>query len=193
MVRTACAFTTAATRQPPADATGCRTFNERVQQWLTEHPEVTVVFFAHQSDGDYPTIRSGGRTRFGTEVAGYVDAWQRLPASVKQVIAIRDNPRMRYDTPGCIRYARRQGLPPGPSCALPRSRALRRDAYPAAVRRLDSPRYRLADLTRFMCDRARCFPVVGGAPVFKDVDHISSAFSATLWPYLTRRVRAILG
>ena len=47
---------------------------------------------------------------------------------------------------------------------------------------------RLADLTRFMCDARRCFPVVGGALVHKDEHHMTTVCARTLWPYLARRV-----
>ena len=36
--------------------------------------------------------------------------------------------------------------------------------------------------------RRRCFPVVGGALVYKDEHHMTTVFARTLWPYLARRV-----
>ena len=43
---------------------------------------------------------------------------------------------------------------------------------------------KLVDLTRFMCDRRRCYPVVGGALVHRDVGHMTRTFATTLAPYL---------
>jgi hypothetical protein len=45
---------------------------------------------------------------------------------------------------------------------------------------------RLLDLTDFMCTATLCPPVVGGALVLKDADHLTRAFSTTLGPYLLR-------
>jgi hypothetical protein len=40
------------------------------------------------------------------------------------------------------------------------------------------------DMTHYICDQARCYPVVGGAMVYKDPQHITEVFSTTLGPYL---------
>jgi hypothetical protein len=48
------------------------------------------------------------------------------------------------------------------------------------------------DLSDFFCGPRRCLPVVGGAFVYKDGDHISTVFARTLGPYLLRAYDAIL-
>jgi hypothetical protein len=77
---------------------------------------------------------------------------------------------------------------PGPACAIPRGRALDRDPEAVAAVSLRSPRVRLADLTPFMCGARACLPVVGGALVLKDENHLTATFAATLGPYLLRAV-----
>ena len=66
------------------------------------------------------------------------------------------------------------------------------DPVAAAARRYRSDRVRLADLTRFICDASRCYPVVGGALVHKDRSHMTTVFARSLWPYLNRRVERLL-
>ena len=44
------------------------------------------------------------------------------------------------------------------------------------------------DLSRFFCDGARCFPVVGGAYIYKDDNHMNTTFAATLGPFLLTRM-----
>jgi len=56
------------------------------------------------------------------------------------------------------------------------------------VRLLRSPRFRSVDLTRYMCGARRCFPVVGGALVYKDDNHLTLAFAKTLGPLVERRL-----
>jgi len=51
---------------------------------------------------------------------------------------------------------------------------------------------RSVDLTRFFCDRRRCFPVVGGALTLKDTTHITAVFSRSLGPFLRRAVDRVL-
>ncbi|MDQ3740501.1 MAG: hypothetical protein M3389_06105, partial [Actinomycetota bacterium] len=47
------------------------------------------------------------------------------------------------------------------------------------------------DLTDFFCDGERCFPVVGGALVHKDISHLNRVFARTLAPYLSARFRGL--
>ena len=193
LLRSHCAFSSAVKHLPRADAVGCRRHNVRVRDWLTAHPVVSAVVTAHQSGGS-PFVRFRGLSNFQTQVAGFASAWSALPPSVTQVFAIRDNPDMASAeaTAACVRRARSHGRAPGRACSEPRSQALLRDPFAEAVRRLRSPRYAVASLTRFFCGPRRCFPVVGGALVYKDGHHLSRVFSESLGPYLARRVGAIL-
>ena len=43
-----------------------------------------------------------------------------------------------------------------------------------------------------MCDRTRCFPVVGGALVHKDRGHLTRVFSTTLGPYVLRALNQLM-
>ena len=75
----------------------------------------------------------------------------------------------------------------GSVCALARRSAL--DADPAAVAAARSgARVHGVDLTRFICDSRRCFPVVGGALVYKDQHHLTTVYAQSLGPYLQRAV-----
>jgi hypothetical protein len=69
-----------------------------------------------------------------------------------------------------------------------RVQALDPDAEVAAAARLRSPRVQTIDMSRYFCDRARCFPVIGGALVLRDQNHLTAVFSTTLGPYLLREV-----
>lgn len=54
-----------------------------------------------------------------------------------------------------------------------------------AARRIGT-RVQVIDLKRFQCSQHRCFPVVGGVLVHKDIDHLTQLFATTLGPYLLR-------
>ena len=76
---------------------------------------------------------------------------------------------------------------------MPRSSALARDAARRGGRALRSERVHTVDLTRFFCDARTCYPVVGGALVYKDNTHLTTVFAATLGPYLRRAVERAIG
>jgi hypothetical protein len=87
----------------------------------------------------------------------------------------------------CVERALDRHQRAGTRCAVPR--ALAPDAAVVAAQRLRSARIRVVDLNRYICDTRRCYPVVGGVLVFKDLDHLTPLFATTLGPYLDRSVR----
>jgi hypothetical protein len=168
----------------------CVRWRRQVLQWLARHPRVDTIVVSE---------RSGGRVRlrpgqdpFAAKVAGYVDAWNALPASVAHVIVLRDVPYSEIGTPTCVTRALRRHRPVGRACALPRDTSLRPDPALAAVAALSSRRVQAVDMTDFMCGRRWCFPVVGGALVRKDLGHLTSVFSESLGPFLRRRINRLI-
>jgi hypothetical protein len=78
------------------------------------------------------------------------------------------------------------------ACAVPRRLALQPDPEVAAASRAASSRVRVVDLTRQLCDARTCPAVVGGALAFKDEDHLTPVFAATLGPFLRRDIDVAL-
>jgi hypothetical protein len=48
------------------------------------------------------------------------------------------------------------------------------------------------DLTKVICDDDRCYPVIGGALVFKDLHHFTLVFAKTLSAPLGRKIDALV-
>jgi SGNH domain-containing protein len=187
VTHSSCPLSTAVRPLPGADRARCLQWKDHVRSWLTRHAEVSTVFVSALAGGT-GVVPSRGRDAFATAVGGYVAAWRALPESVARVIVIRDTPRMPAGTGACVGRALRARLAPGRACAVARGRALDRDPEAVAAARLRSPRVRLADLTPFMCGARSCLPVVGGALVLKDQNHLTATFAATLGPFLLRTV-----
>jgi hypothetical protein len=191
--QTRCPYTAATTViDGPSGPLGaaCARWKHDVLQWFRQHPEVHTMFVSQNTAERVAVSRRDDM--FQVKVAGYVAAWRGLPASVKRIIVIRDPPHNLNSTLGCVERAIRRRKRPGPACARPRSRALEPDAAITAAHRARSPRVRTIDLTKFMCDATRCYPVVGGVLVHKDKGHLTRTFSSTLGPYLLRRINALI-
>ena len=186
--RSQCQFTLATTSLPGPGRADCPRWNERVLRWFKRHPGVSTVFVSENSHAG--VIAPAGEDPFKAKVAGYEGAWKALPATVKHVIVIRDTPFDALTTNACIERAIARREAAGRVCALPRASALLPDPAAVAASELRSPRVQLVDLTPFMCDPALCYPVVGGALVHKDTEHLTRTFSATLGPYLLRDMAA---
>jgi hypothetical protein len=170
-----CSFSTEVYPAPAPIPSRCRRHGSEALRWLRAHPSVHTVV----------TTSSAGR---GLGQAGFLAMWRRVPSTVRRILVIRDVPRARHSTAACVsRVLRRRGRS-ARSCAIPRGAAMIADPSADAARRRP-PRVRLVDFTRHFCDRAWCYPVVGGAYVYKDDNHMNAVFATSLGPYLLRRVR----
>ena len=188
-----CPFSDAVHSLPDGIRAPCEDWYRSAKAWFRFHPEVSTVFVSQLNTEAVPLIVPPGQTLFGLRVAGFAAAWSALPATVKHVVVIRDVPSPAADTLKCVSRvvaARRQQA--GPACAMARTTALTDDVGGGAVDALHARRYSYIDMSRYFCDAARCFPVVGGALVYRDViGHLTVAFSRSLGPYLLRRVQLL--
>ena len=181
LARSSCPFAVVPRRHVARDdAESCEAWVHGVVRWFRRHPGVGTVFL----------VNSGGYDFAGDAVAGYRAALDALPPSVRRIVVIRANPRTGPDTLPCVARALSERRSPD-GCALPRETALPADPAAEAAPQLAGDRGRVVDLTRFFCGERLCFPVVGGALVFKDTSHITQVFSRTLGPYLLRDFRAL--
>jgi SGNH domain-containing protein len=172
MTRPGCAFSTEAYPAPPPIPARCRLHTAEALRWLRLHPSVATVF----------TSNAAGR---GLRPGGFRTAWGGAPASVKHLYEIRDVPRVSYATASCVLSVMRRHARSTGACSVARGGALPFDAAAAAAAGAGG-RIRLLDLSRYFCDASRCYPVIGGAYVYKDFNHLNRVFAATLGPALLR-------
>ena len=165
----------------------CAAWKRAVFTWFERHPEIKTVFVGGLTGGS-GVIPPKGQSRFAASVRGYRRAWSALPSTVQRIVVIRDTPKMRIATAACVERALAKRRRAGASCAMPRRTVLDRDPMVAAASKMPSGFVRTVDLTRFFCDRGPCYPVIGGALVLRDQNHMTEAFSSTLGPYLQRKV-----
>jgi hypothetical protein len=189
LTRTGCPFSQATALLRGAAAEQCVRWNHATVGWLRAHPQVHTVFVSQHSGG--AVLHSPGQSAEATRIAGYLQTWRGLPSTVRRIFVIRDTPRNTSRSAACVQAAVRARRAPGLTCAVPRGFAVRPDPAAVAARRLASPRVRLIDLTRYMCSPRLCLPVVGGALVHKDADHLTQTFATTLAPYFLRRIDAV--
>jgi hypothetical protein len=111
--------------------------------------------------------------------------FDRLPSTVRHIVVLRDVPATTLRAITCVDRLRRRRAPLRNACSADRLTVLRQDpgAAAAAAR---APRGRVVDLTRFFCGPARCYPVVGGAYVYKDDNHMNAVFATSLGPFVLR-------
>jgi hypothetical protein len=186
MTRSGCPLLRAVTKLEPAKVTECLQWNQQVPRWLEQHPAIHTVFVVSHVAGD--VVVPKGASELETKVAGFQLAWNALPASVEHIVVIRDTPLVGFNANECVRRAKAKHRNAGNVCAVKRSEALREDPATVAARRMHSKRFAIIDMSRYLCSARRCFPVIGGALVYKDDQHMTDVFATTLGPYLMRAV-----
>jgi hypothetical protein len=190
ITRTACPYSRAVKRTVEPRRSQCVEWVREVPRWFAEHPEIDTVFVAELTSMK-GVVGADRAHAFSASVRGYRAAWRRLPPSVRHIMVIRDTPRSTDGTLACVSRAMRRHEPAGETCAIPRAGAVLRDPAAVAAEQLHSPRVRTVRFTRQICSRRLCFPVVGGALVYKDRHHLTRVFATTLGPLLDRRFRAL--
>jgi peptidoglycan/LPS O-acetylase OafA/YrhL len=169
----------------------CVEWNRALPRWFARHPEIGTVFVVQDSGSTWVVPR--GQNAFQAQVNGFEAAWRRLPRSVRHIVVIRDTPKDKLTTAGCVERAIAQKRPAGLACKVARSTAVDSDAQAVAAGRVRG-RVARVDLNRFFCDHRWCYPVVGGALVHKDDHHMTVVFATTLGPFLQRALgRAVPG
>jgi hypothetical protein len=191
ITHTSCPYSAATAVIDEPGRTECVQWKHQLAQWLGKHPEVDTVFFGAHSGGE--VVQPKGKSQWQAQVNGYVNAWKALPKSVAHIMVFRDTPKMRSATMDCVQTALDKHKDAGKACAQPRGRALERDPEAVAAahwRARAGVRVHTVDMTRYICDAARCYPVVGGALVFKDIHHLTAVFADSLGPYVEKQVDA---
>jgi hypothetical protein len=171
-----CSFSTEVYPAPPPIPARCRRHSAEALTWLRRHPSVRTVV----------TSNAAGR---GLSPEGYLAMWRRLPKSVRRIHVIRDVPRVSHATAGCVASVKRRRRRSVRACPVSRASAFPADTSAQAAAR-GGRRVRLLDFSRFFCGARRCYPVVGGAYVYRDFNHMNPIFSSTLGPYLLRAMIA---
>lgn len=190
ITRSGCPLMHATTKLEPAKATECLQWNQQVPKWFERHPAIHTAFVVSHRAGD--VVVPKGSTERETKIAGFQAAWRALPASIEHIVVIHDTPIVGYDANECVRKAKAKRRNAGSVCAVKRSEALREDPAVVAAHRLNSKRVKVIDMSRFLCSKSRCFPVIGGALVYKDDQHMTDVFATSLGPYLLRAVKKVL-
>ena len=180
--RSSCPLNLAPRSSPPKEAASCSSWVRATIRWLGKHAEIRTVFV---TASDYTgVVAPAGQDPYAVAVDGARRALAALPASIQHVIVLRDTPRSSDGMFACVDRALRAHQPTRDACSLPRDQVLAPDPFVDAAQQLGAPRFGVIDLTDFFCDPDRCYPVIGGALVYKDISHMTTAFGTTLGPYL---------
>jgi peptidoglycan/LPS O-acetylase OafA/YrhL len=143
----------------------CNSWRATIIDKIADAGDIDVIVTAARM-GEYRTARGTGSVDDGS---GYREAWQRWLDAGKSVIAIADPPAYHRSVPSCV--AEGGGLVD--PCPAPLSRIDGPTPFSNAAEAIESPRFLYADFNELWCDTV-CHSVVGGLPVTRDGNHLTS-------------------
>ncbi len=116
---------------------------------------------------------------------GYQESWRRLADAGVHTIAIRDTPWLDHDPIDCLADG-------GDSitCGVPREIELL-PTNPAAS--VSLPDVTHVDLNDFICPDDFCPAIIGGTPVYRDPNHLTARYAASISPMLDIRLGEATG
>lgn len=175
----ACPWNTTPLATPGAFGAACTEWRDRVTSALAD-ADLDAVFTAAIATTPYSS--AGYDSAHDAAVAGYVDAWDEMLDRGIPVITVVDNPVWETDPNKCLRtrdVAECDGL---------RSEVLVEDD-PLRDAAAERDGVTLLDFTEVFCGPDTCAPVVGGANVYRDQDHLTVSFADTLAPWYSAAIR----
>jgi hypothetical protein len=183
ITRPGCPFSTQIPRSPSLGPAACESQHSQTIAWLRARPDVRTVFVSDWAEP--PGGPQGGTGGYGGGPASFGAMLDSLPASVERVYVLRDIPRTTLAAQDCVDGRRGAHRSLHDACGSPRRVAITPDPGVQAAR-ARAPRVRVIDLTRFFCGSRTCYPVIGGAYVYKDDNHMNGVFSTSLGPFVLR-------
>jgi hypothetical protein len=182
VTRPGCPFSVQIPSSPSLGPAACAQLHRQTLDWLAAHPRVKTLFVSDWAEP--PGGPQGGIGGYGGGPSAFGAMLDMVPSSVTAIYVLRDIPATTLGSMNCvdarlIRHRRLRG-----ACGAPRSRVLTAD--PGAAAAAGRPRVHVIDLTRVFCGGSTCYPVIGGAYVYKDDNHMNAAFGVTLGPHLLR-------
>lgn len=178
----ACPWNTTPLSTPGAFGAACTEWRDRVQSAIDD-ADLDAVFTAAIATTPYSS--AGYDSSHDAAVAGYRDAWSTVTDRGIPVITVVDNPVWETDPNKCLRTRDVS------ECDGARSDVLvENDPLREAASGLDA--VTLLDFTDVFCGAETCAPVVGGANIYRDQDHLTVTFADTLAPWYTQAIQDAL-
>jgi len=164
---------------------GCREWGERVVEATTDG-QYDLVVLTVASNGELVGVPQSDF--YEASVGGFVQPIEAWDEARQPVLLIRDTPIPGFKVPDCV------AVNPAAvaTCDGPRAEWLTPDPLVTAAEQVDGDHLTVADFSDRFCDAETCYSVLGGVLVYFDALHVSATFSATLAPFLSEEIDALL-
>jgi peptidoglycan/LPS O-acetylase OafA/YrhL len=180
----ACPWSTTPIAGGDAFAASCADWRSNLDEELASVAGYDVIFTAALADH---TLDADGSAA-AAETAGFVEAWSPQLEQATPVVTLVDNPSWETDPNKCLRISDAASCTESRDDGLGEVDPLASAATELAAGGLDVT---LLDFSETYC-ADDCFPVIGGANVYRDQDHLTRTFAFTLAPFIESAIDAAL-
>lgn len=175
----ACPWNTTPLSTPGAFGAACADWRAGVTDEL-DTSEFDAIFTSAISNTPYSG--EGFDSVHDAAVAGYQEAWSTMTERGIPVVTVVDNPVWETDPNKCLRTKEQSECSGARASVLAENDPLREAAEGAQD-------VTLLDFTDVFCDDDTCYPVINGANVYRDQDHLTVTFVDTLAPQYTEALK----
>jgi len=159
----------------------CRRWSDRVLQAFEADPPEIVILGQSRRQRRWDVGK--GRKAAKANRTAHQELWERLAATGATVLVIPDIPRWKTDPVECHLAGR--------SCRVPIS-SLDDTIDPVLRAARGSEHAELLDLTDAVCPKGVCQPVIGNVFVYRDTNHLTPEYAASIAEEVGRRMDALL-
>jgi hypothetical protein len=164
-----------------------------IERIIVLRPLLTILSNSDQyvtRDGAAPTEWEVGSDEWST---GTRQTIERLDRAGIRAVVIEDVPRPNLNVPVCLARKAWSVLWRATDCTFDRVRAINDAAVRAEHRGVGGlPWAAIVDMNEYICRESRCAVWQDGTVLYKDSNHLSTAFSADLAPPLAQAVDSVL-
>lgn len=161
----------------------CERWRHRaVEQVASMHPDIVVL-----------SMGLGGTQSFSQAqwIEGTARTLGALDGGVGKIYFLRSTPHLEFDGPSCLasHAGRPKWLSAAPGCETVFEDARERQVYQwlqQAVARF--PNAQVIDMNEEICPGQHCLAERSGQVVFRDNQHLTASFAASLWPAMAGRL-----
>jgi len=182
----ACPWSTTPIAGGDAFAASCADWRSKLDTELAAVVPYDVIFTAALADHTVEFDSDEARTT----TSGFVEAWSPQLNRGTPVVTLVDNPSWQTDPNKCLRISDPADCTESIKEGLGEFDGVAAAAYELQAEQKDVT---LLDFTQTYCDSSKCFPVIGGANVYRDQDHLTRTFAFTLAPFIESAITAALG
>ena len=165
----------------------CNSWRDEVRDTLLADPPAMLVVSNVERQAAVDGVVQGPSQSKPLLVSGLEQMWRSFLDKGTAVVVVADTPRPQIDVPSCVSDNPEQLT----RCTFDRDEGNRARSTSLSDAAAATPGTTFVDLSDAICPTQRCAPVIGDVLLYRDTNHLTNTYAATLAPRLDTLLPAI--